>query len=98
MPGFRDMTVQESSSRTAKELYEQSGLGPEDIDVVEVHDAFTINELLYSDALGFSRPGEAVKLLEDGDFEADEKTPRNVSAGLISPANPTGPTGMPPAA
>jgi len=94
MPGFRDMTMPESSLRTAKELYEQSGLGPEDIDLVEVHDAFTINELLYSDALGFSRPGEAVKLLEDGEFEADGKIPMNVSGGLNSRGHPIGPTGI----
>jgi acetyl-CoA acetyltransferase len=94
MPGFRDMTMPESSQRTATELYEASGLGPEDIDLVEVHDAFTINELLYSDALGFSRPGEAVRLLEDGDFEIDGKIPLNVSGGLISRGHPIGPTGI----
>ena len=94
MPGFRDMTMPESSLRTAKEIYEQSGLGPEDIDLVEVHDAFTINELLYSDALGFSRPGEAVRLLEDGDFEVDGKIPMNVSGGLVSRGHPIGPTGI----
>jgi acetyl-CoA acetyltransferase len=94
MPGFRDMTMPESSSRTSKEIYEQSGLGPEDIDLVEVHDAFTINELLYSDALGFSWPGEAVKLLEDGEFEIDGKIPMNVSGGLISRGHPIGPTGI----
>jgi benzoylsuccinyl-CoA thiolase BbsB subunit len=94
MPGFRDMTMPESSQRTAKELYEESGLGPEDIDVVEVHDAFTINELLYSDALGFSQPGEAVRLLEDGEFEVDGKIPMNVSGGLISRGHPIGPTGI----
>jgi benzoylsuccinyl-CoA thiolase BbsB subunit len=94
MPGFRDMTMPESSQRTAKEIYEESGLGPEDIDLVEVHDAFTINELLYADALGFSKPGEAVKLLEDGDFEADGKIPMNVSGGLISRGHPIGPTGI----
>jgi acetyl-CoA acetyltransferase len=94
MPGFRDMTMPESSQRTAKEIYEESGLGPEDIDLVEVHDAFTINELLYSDALGFSKPGEAVRLLEDGDFEVDGKIPMNVSGGLISRGHPIGPTGI----
>jgi benzoylsuccinyl-CoA thiolase BbsB subunit len=94
MPGFRDMTMPESSQRTSKEVYEASGLGPEDIDLVEVHDAFTINELLYSDALGFSKPGEAVKLLEDGEFEVDGKIPMNVSGGLISRGHPIGPTGI----
>lgn len=94
MPGFRDMTMPESSQRTSKEVYEAAGLGPEDIDLVEVHDAFTINELLYSDALGFSKPGEAAKLLEDGAFEVDGKIPMNVSGGLISRGHPIGPTGI----
>jgi acetyl-CoA acetyltransferase len=94
MPGYRDMTMPESSQRTAKEIYEETGLGPEDIDLVEVHDAFTINELLYSDALGFSQPGEAVKLLEDGEFEVGGKIPMNVSGGLISRGHPIGPTGI----
>ena len=94
MTGYRDMTMPESTQRAAKFIYEESGLGPEDIDLVEVHDAFTVNELLYSDALGFSKPGEAVKLLEDGDFEVDGKIPLNISGGLISRGHPLGPSGI----
>ena len=94
MTGYRDMTMPESTQRAAKFIYEESGLGPEDIDLVEVHDAFTVNELLYSDALGFSKPGEAVKLLEDGDFEVDGKIPLNISGGLISRGHPIGPSGI----
>ncbi len=94
MTGFRDMTMPESTQRSARELYEQSGLGPEDIDVCEVHDAFTVNELLYSDALGFSKPGEAVKLLEDGDFDIGGKIPLNITGGLVSRGHPIGPTGI----
>ncbi|NDA48569.1 MAG: thiolase family protein, partial [Alphaproteobacteria bacterium] len=94
MTGFRDMTMPESTQRAARELYEQSGLGPEDIDVCEVHDAFTVNELLYSDALGFSKPGEAVKLLEDGDFDIGGRIPLNITGGLVSRGHPIGPTGI----
>jgi acetyl-CoA acetyltransferase len=88
------MTMPESTQRAARELYEQSGLGPEDIDVCEVHDAFTVNELLYSDALGFSKPGEAVKLLEDGDFDIGGRIPLNITGGLVSRGHPIGPTGI----
>ena len=94
MTGFRDMTMPESTQRAAKILYEQSGLGPEYIDVCEVHDAFTVNELLYSDALGFSKPGEAVKLLEDGDFDIGGRIPLNITGGLVSRGHPIGPTGI----
>ncbi len=94
MTGFRDMTMPESTQRAARILYEQSGLGPEDIDVCEVHDAFTVNELLYSDALGFSKPGEAVKLLEDGDFDIGGRIPLNITGGLVSRGHPIGPTGI----
>jgi benzoylsuccinyl-CoA thiolase BbsB subunit len=94
MTGFRDMTMPESTQRAARELYEQSGLGPEDIDICEVHDAFTVNELLYSDALGFSKPGEAVQLLEDGDFDIGGRIPLNISGGLVSRGHPIGPTGI----
>jgi benzoylsuccinyl-CoA thiolase BbsB subunit len=94
MPGFRNMTMPESTQRTALEVYAQSGLGPDDIDLVEVHDAFSSNELLYSDALGFSKPGEAVQLLEDGEFEVDGRIPMNVSGGLVSRGHPIGPTGI----
>ena len=94
MTGFRDMTMPESTQRAARILYEQSGLGPDDIDVCEVHDAFTVNELLYSDALGFSKPGEAVKLLEDGDFDIGGRIPLNITGGLVSRGHPIGPTGI----
>jgi acetyl-CoA acetyltransferase len=93
MTGFRDMTMPEITQRTAKEIYEKAGLGPEDIDLAEIHDAFTINEFLYSDALGFSKPGEAVKLLEDGETTIGGKIPINPSGGLLSRGHPIGPTG-----
>jgi benzoylsuccinyl-CoA thiolase BbsB subunit len=91
--GFRDMTMPEITVRTGKMVYEQTGLGPEDIDLVEVHDAFTINELLYSDALGFSKPGEAIKLVEGGHSTIGGRIPINPSGGLLSRGHPIGPTG-----
>jgi acetyl-CoA acetyltransferase len=94
MTGFRDMTMPESTQRAGREIYAAAGLGPEDIDLVEVHDAFSVNELLYCDALGFSEPGAAAQLLEDGDFEIDGKIPFNVSGGLVSRGHPIGPTGI----
>jgi benzoylsuccinyl-CoA thiolase BbsB subunit len=66
MSGFRDMTSPEITVRGAKETFEEAGLGPEDIDVAEVHDAFSIAELLYYEAFGFCPRGEGVGLLESG--------------------------------
>ncbi len=56
-PGFRDMTTPEITVRASRIAYEKAGLGPKDIDVVEVHDAFSIAELLYYEALGFCGRG-----------------------------------------
>jgi acetyl-CoA acetyltransferase len=66
MTGFRDMTTPEITVRGAAEAYEQAGLGPQDINVAEVHDAFSIAELLYYEAFGFCPRGEAGDFIESG--------------------------------
>ncbi len=91
--GFRDMTTPEITVRGAAEAYEQAGLGPEDIDVAEVHDAFTIAELMYYEALGFCGRGEAVRLLADGSTSLGGRIPVNPSGGLLSKGHPIGATG-----
>ncbi len=93
MTGFRDMTTPEITVRGAAEAYETAGLGPEDIDVAEVHDAFTIAELLYYEALGFCARGDAAGLLEDGETSLGGRIPVNPSGGLLSKGHPIGATG-----
>ena len=93
MTGFRDMTTPEITVRGAAEAYETAGLGPEDIDVAEVHDAFTIAELLYYEALGFCGRGDAAGLLEDGETSLGGRIPVNPSGGLLSKGHPIGATG-----
>ena len=93
MTGFRDMTTPEITVRGAKQAYEEAGIGPEDIDVAEVHDAFTIAELLYYEALGFCAKGDAAKLLEDGETSLGGRIPVNPSGGLLSKGHPIGATG-----
>ena len=93
MTGFRDMTTPEITVRGAAEAYEMAGLGPEDIDVAEVHDAFTIAELLYYEALGFCARGDAAGLLEDGETSLGGRIPVNPSGGLLSKGHPVGATG-----
>jgi acetyl-CoA acetyltransferase len=94
MTGFRDMTSAEITVRGAKQLYEEAGIGPEDVDLAEVHDAFAIAELLYYEALGFCARGEAAKMLEDGDSSIGGRIPVNPSGGLLAKGHPIGATGV----
>ena len=93
MTGFRDMTSPEITVRGARQAYEEAAIGPEDVDVAEVHDAFTIAELLYYEALGFCGRGEAAALLEDGETSLGGRIPVNPSGGLLSKGHPIGATG-----
>jgi benzoylsuccinyl-CoA thiolase BbsB subunit len=93
MSGFRDMTSPEITVRGAKETFEESGLGPEDIDVAEVHDAFSIAELLYYEAFGFCPRGEGAGLLESGATKIGGRIPINPSGGLLAKGHPVGATG-----
>ena len=92
--GYRDMTSPEITVRGVKKLYEESGIGPDDIDVAEVHDAFAIAELLYYEALGFCARGDAAKLLADGVTSVGGRIPVNPSGGLLSKGHPIGATGV----
>ena len=93
MPGFRDMTTPEITVRGAAEAYEEAGLGPEDVDVAEVHDAFTIAELLYYEAFGFCGRGEAGALVESGATRIGGRVAVNPSGGLLAKGHPVGATG-----
>ncbi|MBE7517852.1 MAG: thiolase family protein [Thermoflexaceae bacterium] len=82
------------TEKTTHDAYRQCGLGPSDFDVVELHDAFTIEELLYVEAMGFSLPGEAVRDLEAGAFDIGGRVAISPSGGLIAMGHPIGPTGV----
>lgn len=94
MTGFRDMTSPEITVRGAAQLYEEAGIGPGDVDLAEVHDAFAIAELLYYEALGFCDRGEAARLLEDGETSLGGRIPVNPSGGLLAKGHPIGATGV----
>jgi acetyl-CoA acetyltransferase len=94
MPGERDMTTPEVTVRCARETYESCGLGPADIDVVECHDAFTIAELLYYEALGFAAHGEGVGLIRDRQTSIEGRIPFNPSGGLLCRGHPLGASGI----
>ncbi len=77
----------------AKQAYEMAGVGPADINVAEVHDCFTIAELLAYEALGFAEPGKGVDLIREGETYLEGKIPVNVDGGLLSKGHPIGATG-----
>ncbi|MCC7381128.1 MAG: lipid-transfer protein [Deltaproteobacteria bacterium] len=82
------------AAASAKDVYERSGLGPEDVDVVELHDCFTANELLTYEALGLCKEGEAEKFIWEGDNTYGGDFVVNPSGGLLSKGHPLGATGL----
>ncbi|MFB1062864.1 thiolase family protein [Natrinema sp. H-ect4] len=90
-----DPTVMGGVVESGKGAYEMSGRGPDDIDVAELHDMFTILEFLQMEGLGFAEQGEAWKLVEDGYTERDTgELPINTSGGLKSKGHPLGASGV----
>jgi acetyl-CoA acetyltransferase len=94
MTGFRDFTIPEITVRSAAHAYEEAGIGPEDLDFAEVHDAFSIAELLYYEALGLCERGAAPRLLAEGATALGGRIPVNPSGGLLSKGHPIGATGV----
>lgn len=88
MVGY-DMTVQ-----AAKQVYEQAGIGIEDVDVIELHDCFTANEVLTYEALGLCPEGGAEQFIMDGDNTYGGRFVTNPSGGLLSKGHPLGATGL----
>ncbi|KAF9393854.1 hypothetical protein CPC16_000981 [Podila verticillata] len=80
--------------RAAAEVYAKAGIKPTDVQVVELHDCFSANELITYDALGLCNPGEAHKLIDSGDVSYGGKYVVNPSGGLISKGHPLGATGL----
>jgi len=79
---------------TIKDAYEQAGIGPDDLDVVELHDAFSIEEILYAEAMELSRPGEGARDIGNGDFDIGGRCAVSPSGGLLAMGHPIGPTGV----
>lgn len=90
----RDITTIDSTVHAARRAYKMAGLKPEDIDVAEVHDCFSINGLLAIEDLGFVEKGKAGPAVEDGMTERDGQIPINTSGGLKSRGHPLGATGI----
>ena len=86
------------TKRAADAVYEQSGVGPQDIPVVELHDCFTANELISYEALGLTPEGTAEKFILDGDNTYGGRVVTNPSGGLLSKGTRSAPPGWPSAA
>ncbi|MYW43561.1 beta-ketoacyl synthase N-terminal-like domain-containing protein [Streptomyces sp. SID161] len=82
------------SRAAARQAYERAGLGIEDVDVIELHDCFSVNELLTYEALGMCAPGESGALVESGATTYGGRWVVNPSGGLISKGHPLGATGL----
>ncbi|WP_407165027.1 lipid-transfer protein [Bradyrhizobium sp. ORS 111] len=78
----------------AKKVYEAAGIGPDDLDVVELHDCFAHNELITYEGLGLCPEGEAARFVDDGDNTYGGRIVTNPSGGLLSKGHPLGATGL----
>jgi len=87
------LTYFEATRHAAQEAYELSGLKPEDIQIAEVHDCFSIAEIIHIEDLGFFQPGEGYKAVEEGMTRLDGYKPINTSGGLKCKGHPVGATG-----
>jgi acetyl-CoA acetyltransferase len=82
------------AKRAANSVYEQAGIGADEVDVVELHDCFTANELITYESLGLTPEGTAEKFILDGDNTYGGKVVTNPSGGLLSKGHPLGATGL----
>lgn len=93
----RDLVMPDVNSCTrlaAKKAYEMAGLGVDDIDLVELHDCFATAEILHYENLGLCGPGEAGRMIDEGQVALGGRIPVNVSGGLLSKGHPLGATGI----
>ena len=93
----RDLTLPDVNTLTrnaARQAYEQAGVGPADIDLIELHDCFATAEILHYENLGLCGDGEAGRLIDEGATAHGGRVPVNVSGGLLSKGHPLGATGV----
>ena len=88
------LTGFDATVRAASDAYTRAGIGPEDVDVAEVHDCFTIAEILHYEDLGFVKKGEGGLVIERGDSALGGRRPVNPSGGLKAKGHPVGATGV----
>ncbi|KQC13704.1 MAG: hypothetical protein APR63_07750, partial [Desulfuromonas sp. SDB] len=90
----RDLTSFKSTIVASSKAYNEANIRPEDIDILEVHDCFTISELLALEDLGICEPGKAIELIENGNILINGDIPVNTDGGLKANGHPIGATGL----
>jgi acetyl-CoA C-acetyltransferase len=93
MSGRESLTGLSCAREAAREAYQMAGVTPQDVDVAEVHDCFTIAEMMAYEDLGFAKPGEGKDLIRAKETYIGGKIPINVDGGLLSKGHPIGATG-----
>ncbi|MAG97981.1 MAG: lipid-transfer protein [Alphaproteobacteria bacterium] len=91
---MRKLVGADLASAAAQQVFAEAGVGPEDVDVVELHDCFTTNEVITYESLGLAAEGEAEKFVWDGDNTYGGRVVTNPSGGLLSKGHPLGATGL----
>jgi len=90
----KDMATWDATRISSREAFKQAGMTQSDINFIELHDAFTIVELMSYEDMGFAKKGEGAKLIRDGVVKLDGKLPVNASGGLKSKGHPPSATGL----
>lgn len=92
--GMMTLVGYDMTAEAARRCYEAAGIGPEDVQVAELHDCFAVNELISYEALGFTPEGTAERFVTDGENTFGGRTVVNPSGGLLSKGHPLGATGL----
>lgn len=90
----RDYLSVKAEEVAAQDAYKMAGIGPDDVNLAEVHDAFTPGEIIHYENLGFCGRGEGIKFIKDGHSKITGKLPVNPSGGLLAKGHPLGATGI----
>lgn len=93
LTGREGFTSLKAARDAASQAYAMAGIGPRDVDVAEVHDCFTIAEMMAYEDLGFAEPGQGRELIRDKETYKEGRIPVNVDGGLLSKGHPIGATG-----
>ncbi|MFC1821776.1 thiolase family protein [Thermodesulfobacteriota bacterium] len=94
IPEAGQSAVTEQTRQCAARAYKEADMGPDQMDIIEVHDAFTIEELMYTEALGLCEEGEGARLLASGATKIGGRCAVSPSGGLLAMGHPFGPTGI----
>jgi len=89
-----DLTSFKATKIASQQAYAEAGIKPEDVDILEVHDCFTISELIALEDLNLCEPGKAWKIVENGELEIGGNVPVNTDGGLKANGHPIGATGL----